>query len=196
MTSRNALLWVLGGAGLLWLASKSGTAGVVQDVTNTWESGVDTVQAAISGWASVQQGPVWVPVINQAENQFGIPANLLARMAYQESSFRPAYIDGTEDSSAGALGILQLMPQYFSTVRVPVPFSPADTVAQIQQAAQLLASLYQHYQDWGLAVGAYNDGQGNMDAYVAGTRALPQQTLNYVAQVLADVPIAGATIPA
>ncbi len=195
---KSGTVWMLlGGAGLAaWLLSQSNTgAGVVDDVTNTFQSGVDAVQAAVSGWANVQQGPVWVPVLNAAEQQYGIPPNLLARMAYQESSFRQEYIDGTKPSSAGALGILQLMPNYFASVRVPIPFSAAATAAQIQEAAQLLVSLYQRFADWGLAVGAYNDGAGNMASYVAGTRALPQQTLNYVSQVLADVPVPGATIP-
>lgn len=188
------VLYVAGGAGLLWLLSRNQT---VQDTAQSVvESGVDTVQAALSGWQAVQLGPQWIPVINTAENQMGLPPNLLARMAYQESHFRPEIIDGTRSSPAGALGILQLMPQYFNTVRVPVPFTPQDTGAQIQQAAQLLSSLYRHYQDWGLAVAAYNAGQGHVDGYVAGTRALPAETLNYVSQVLADVPVSGATIPA
>lgn len=187
------LLYVLGGAGVLWLLTRNQTVqGAVESVV---ESGVDTVQAAISGWQAVKQGPQWIPVINAAENQTGLPPNLLARMAYQESHFRPEIIDGTQASSAGALGILQLMPQYFASVRVPRPFSAADTAAQIQEAAQLLWNLYRHYQDWGLAVAAYNDGQGNVDAYVAGTRALPAETVSYVSQVLADVPLSGATMP-
>jgi soluble lytic murein transglycosylase-like protein len=154
------------------------------------------VTAAIAGWKNVQAGPTWVPVLNSAEQQFGIPPDLLARMAYQESHFRPEIIDGTKASPAGALGLMQLMPQYFNTVRVAVPFQPADTVAQIQQAAQLLVGLMNHFNDWTLAVAAYNDGQGNIDQYVAGTRALPAETSNYVADVLADVPLNGATLPA
>ena len=150
------------------------------------------MQAAVSGWASVKDGPLWVPVINAAENQQGIPPNLLARMAYQESHFRPEIIDGTKASSAGALGILQLMPQYFASVRVPRPFSQQDTAAQISEAAVELDRLYGVFQDWALAVAAYNDGQGNVNQYLAGNRALPPQTLTYVSDVLADVPVSGA----
>jgi soluble lytic murein transglycosylase-like protein len=50
--------------------------------------------------------------------------------------------------------------------------------------------------DWGLAVAAYNDGQGNVNKYLAGTRALPAETLAYVSDVLSDVPVSGATLPA
>lgn len=189
MTQRNTLLWVLGGAGVLWLLSQR------DQVAGAVEWGADTVQAAVSGWQTVKQGPQWVPVLNVAENQNGIPSNLLARVAYQESHFRPEIIDGSMPSSAGALGILQLMPHYFSTVRVPRPFSPQDTAAQIQQAADELARLYRHYQDWGLALAGYNDGQGNVDSYLAGNRDLPAKTVSYVSEVLADVPVSGASIP-
>jgi soluble lytic murein transglycosylase-like protein len=171
---------------LFWLLV-AGAAAVL-----LWQSQTigDAVTAATSGWQDVEQGPVWVPVINQAESVAGIPTNLLARMAYEESHFRPDIIDGTTASSAGALGILQLMPQYFSTVQVPVPFSSADTVAQITQAAQQLASLYAQFNDWTLAVAAYNAGAARVQAYLAGT-PLPTETQAYVADVTADVPVTG-----
>jgi soluble lytic murein transglycosylase-like protein len=152
----------------------------------------DAVNAELNGWQTVEQGPVWVPVINEAETAAGIPANLLARMAYQESHFRPDVISGETVSSAGALGILQLMPQYFSTVQVAIPFTAADTSAQISQAAQQLASLYTTFNDWTLAVAGYNAGAGTIQKYVAGAGSLPAETAAYVADVIADVPVSGA----
>jgi soluble lytic murein transglycosylase-like protein len=173
-------------------------------VTGAVQSGVEDVQAAVQGWKTVNQGPVWIPVINSAELQQGIPTDLLARIAYQESRFRPDVIEGTTASGPGALGIMQLMPKYFSTVRVPRPFTPSDTAAQIEQAAAELTRLFLHYQDWALALAGYNDGQHNVDLWVAGNlvgpdgtpRGLPNETTNYVTEILADVPLAGATTPA
>lgn len=184
-------LWIAGAGAVGWLLYSQRDT-----VTGAIESGVDTVQAAVSGWASVKDGPLWVPVINAAENLNSIPPNLLARMAYQESHFRPEIIDGSMASSAGALGILQLMPQYFASVRVPRPFSAQDTAAQISEAAGELSRLYGVFQDWAIAVAAYNDGQGNVNRYLAGTRPLPPATLSYVSDVLADVPVSGANLPA
>lgn len=175
---------------LVWLVVAGAVAALLWQSQNIG----DAVTADISGWASVQQGPVWVPVINQSEAANGIPANLLARMAYQESHFRPDVIDGSTPSSAGALGILQLMPQYFSTVQVPTPFTESDTVAQISQAAQQLASLYGQFDDWTLAVAAYNAGAGTVTAYINGTGSLPPETEAYVADVIADVPVPGALV--
>lgn len=186
MTRQQWLLLGLGGAILAYLYyNRSGVSGGIQ-------SGVEALTAATSGWQSVDEGPTWVPVINQTEAALGIPANLLARMAYQESHFRPDIISGVNASSAGALGILQLMPQYFSTVRRSVPFSASDTVDQINEAGQLLVSLYNHFQDWTLAIAAYNAGAGNVSKYLNGiTAQLPKQTQNYVADVIADVPVPG-----
>jgi len=156
------------------------------------ESAAESAQAVVMGWATVNEGPVWVPVINQTESAYGIPANLLARQAYQESRFRADVIDGTTASPAGALGILQLMPQYFSTVQVPTPFTAADTTSQITQAAQQMVALYNQFRDWGLALAGYNDGAGNVNAYLAGNRALPAETQQYVSEILADVPLPSA----
>lgn len=145
--------------------------------------------AALSGWKAVQQGPRWLSALNAAETRYGLPPDLLARVAYQESHFRPDIITGTKVSPAGALGLMQLEPAYFPSVRVQRPYSDSDTLAQIDEAARELQRLYGHFTDWQLSVAAYNDGQGNVDKYVAGTRPLPSETNTYVAQVFADVPV-------
>lgn len=183
MNRDDVLLLGLGGAIALWVIYNRSSVG------GTLESGAETVQAAVTGWASVNQGPVWVPVINIAEETHGLPANLLARQAYQESRFRQEIIDGTKASTAGALGILQLEPVYFTSVRVPIPFTTVDTQNQINEAAQEMVRLYNRYQDWGIALAAYNDGEGNVDKFLAGTHVLPTQTTDYVSQILTDVPL-------
>jgi peptidoglycan DL-endopeptidase CwlO len=137
-------------------------------------------------WKNAGAGPTWVPVLNQVEGQYGLPADLLARMAYQESSFRESVIRGTTASTAGALGILQLEPAYFSSVRVPKPFTDADVRAQIGQAAQQMQSLYSQFGDWSLALAAYNAGAGNVEKY--GGIPPFTETQNYVADITADVP--------
>lgn len=146
------------------------------------------VNYAMSAWMTSANAQKWSAALSQAENQYGLPSGLLSRIAYQESRFIQAVIDGTRASSAGALGMMQLMPQYFNTVQRPTPFSDADTLDQINQAAQLLASLYAHFGDWTAAVAAYNAGQGTIDHVLAGTANLPGQTADYIAQVSSDLP--------
>lgn len=140
----------------------------------------------VTSWKNVAEGSTWVPVLNAAEQQYGLPQDLLARVAYQESHFRESIIRGTQASPAGALGIMQLEPAYFSSVRVPVPFSDSDVRAQIDEAAQQLQSLYGEFGDWSLALAAYNAGAGNVRKY--GGIPPFTETQNYVAQITADVP--------
>lgn len=177
------LLAAAGGVAYLLYTNRAGVVSAAEDAE-------DTVTATLSGWKAVQHGPVWVPVINATEVANSLPTDLLARIAYQESHFRPEIINGSKASSAGALGIMQLMPQYFATVQRPTPFTTQDTVDQISEAGQLLAQLYRQFQNWTLAVAAYNWGAGNVNKFVAGNATPPSETVNYVSQILGDVPVA------
>src|SRR6185312_5080436 len=124
---KNQTLWLFGalaGAGALWLYSRtqSGQAASssAADFTASLGTSISEDFSAVGNtlglvaWKSVGEGSTWVPVLNQVEQQYGLPEDLLARVAYQESSFREGVIRGTTASSAGALGIMQLEPAYFS----------------------------------------------------------------------------------
>lgn len=129
-------------------------------------------------------GAAYLPELNAAEDDFGIPRDLLARVAFQECSWRAEVISGAVKSAAGAVGMMQLMPRFF-------PNAGLDWHQDIRTAAQLLQANYRRFNDWQLAVAAYNDGGGNIDQWVKGERALPQETEDYVADVCADVPVEG-----
>lgn len=176
--------------------TSTGSDGALSDIENEFETGVADVESAALGWAAVGQGPVWVPVINQVEITQGIPTNLLARMAYEESSFRQSVIDGTTASSAGAQGILQLEPASFPALRLTPPYSTQDTSDQISAAGAYLSQLYSEFGDWSQAVGAYNAGPGTMSNALSSGAALPAETINYVDQIFADVPVAAINLPA
>lgn len=148
--------------------------------------------AAVYAWEESANGKKWAPALAAAEKKYGLPAGMLSRQAYEESHFITSVIDGTYPSSAGALGILQMMPQYFSSVQVPIPFTDADTLAQIDQAAAYDAQLYREFGSWRLALAAYNAGPGSVQAAGGNIAALPQQTQTYVAQISADVPAVNA----
>lgn len=156
----------------------------------------------MTGWQFVGDGPIWMPALNAAEDRFGIPANLLARVAYEESTFRPGVINGVIPSSVGALGLMQLMPQFFASVRAEIPFSTINTRAQIAQSGELLSSLHQRFSDWQVALAAYNWGGGNVhheyakdaDKYILVD--MPDQTQKYVKEIIGDVPLMGALIGA
>lgn len=128
------------------------------------------------------EGPLWMPALNDAEARHKLPHNLLARIAYQESHFRSDIITGRVKSPVGAIGMMQLMPQFF-------PQAGVSVLADIETAADLLASLYRRFHDWQTAAAAYNFGGGNVEKVLKGERVLPLETKNYVAQVFADVPV-------
>jgi soluble lytic murein transglycosylase-like protein len=174
-----AWLWI--GAGILLLSAAGGGAAVV----------------AYAWWQQSENAKKWAPVIAAAEQANGLPTDLLARQAYAESAYAQDVIDGTRPSPAGALGILQLEPQYFDTVQRPIPFSDQDTVDQINQAAGQMASLYQQLSPlaastganpWALALAGYDAGAGAVKRY--GGIPPFSETQKYVASILADVPVA------
>ena len=138
----------------------------------------------MSDWKA--NGGQWLAHLANAELAYGLPQDLLARVAYQESHFREDIIRGLLVSSAGAMGMMQLMPRYFLSVRASIPYTDVDVIAQIDEAAAFLEHLHTQTQDWKLAVAAYNAGLGAVHKY--GGVPPFAQTQEYVAQVSADVP--------
>jgi soluble lytic murein transglycosylase-like protein len=155
---------------------------------------------ALAAWQRSANGQKWKPYLDAAGEKYGLPADLVARLSAQESIyFDQDVIDGTRPSPAGALGIMQLMPRYFSTVRRPVPFTDQDTIDQIDEGAQQLATLYRQLSPlaaqtgqniWALVLAGYNAGAQAVKN--AGGVPPYDETQNYVAKILADVPAAVA----
>ena len=120
------------------------------------------------------------PAIRDAELKQGLPAGLLARVVYQESRYRTDIITGEVVSSAGAVGIAQIVPRWHPTV------NPLDPVASIYYAASYLRTLYGQFGTWRLALAAYNFGPGN----VSSGKPWPDETLAYVSDIAGDVGLA------
>ncbi|HTS14440.1 MAG TPA: NlpC/P60 family protein [Candidatus Sulfotelmatobacter sp.] len=98
-----------------------------------------------------------VPLFESASARTGVPAALLAAVAKQESGFDPG-----AQSSAGAQGLMQLMPSTAAGLGVN-PFDPAQA---IDGAARLLAGSLQAYGgSVPLALAAYNAGGGAVARY-------------------------------
>jgi soluble lytic murein transglycosylase-like protein len=140
-------------------------------------------------WKQTANAQTYLPALNAAEEKYALPEDLLARLAYQESHFREDIVSGALKSPVGAVGLMQLMPQFF-------PGAGASWQADILTAAKYLANLHRQFQDWQLAIAAYNWGPGNVEKFIAGTRSLPAETQTYVSDVFGDVPIAGSILNA
>lgn len=136
-------------------------------------------------WKRAENADKYLPILNAAEDAYSIPRDLLARMAYQESHFRDDIVNGWIISSAGAVGLMQMLPQFF-------PVDLTDPVTAANTAAQYLRQLYTQFGSWKLAAAAYNWGPGNLQKYRAGLiSSMPTETSNYVSQIFGDLPNGG-----
>jgi len=121
--------------------------------------------------------PGGVPFAGQferASNKYGVDATLLAAVAKQESGFNPRAV-----SSAGAQGLMQLMPSTAAGLGVQNSFDPGQAV---DGAARLLRDLMREFGRTDLALAAYNAGPGAVHRY-DGIPPYPE-TRNYVTSVL------------
>ncbi len=146
---------------------------------------MDSVKALIPGAfeRSVTSGPgaKYYDRIEQIGAANGLPENLLSRVAFQESHFRDDIISGRKISSAGAVGMFQIIPKWHQNAR------PLDWQAAADYAAKYLARLYRMFGTWSQAVAAYNWGEGNLKK--SGLQNAPRETRNYYQQILADIGI-------
>lgn len=135
-------------------------------------------------WSDSKIPAQYLSAIRQAETAHGLPNNMLARLLWQESRYRPEIIDGRVRSPAGALGIAQFMPATAQEMGI----NPLDPYQAIPAAARYLAGLYRRFGAWDKALAAYNWGQGNVAR--RGLVSAPAETRNYYAQILGDLGLA------
>src|ERR1700722_9109853 len=103
----------------------------------------------------------------------GLPVEFFARVIWQESRFNAQAV-----SPKGARGIAQFMPQTADWRGLADPFDPIEA---LKNSASYLHDLQTKFGNLGLAAGGYNSGPGRVSAWLAGRRALPSETRNYVA---------------
>lgn len=125
--------------------------------------------------------------------QYGLPESVFLSLLYVESGLRHYDEKGRViTSSAGALGIGQLMPATAKALGV----DPRDPVANLEGAARYLRQQLDRFGDIERAVAAYNAGPGTV-AVVSeryGDRwrdYLPDETKDYLVKVLGGAPASG-----
>ena len=104
-----------------------------------------------------------------------LPVEFFARVIWQESRFNALAV-----SRKGAEGIAQFMPQTADWRGLLDPFDP---IAALSESASYLRELRERFGNLGLAAAGYNAGPGRVSEWLAGRRALPDETRNYVALV-------------
>lgn len=121
-------------------------------------------------------------IFADAEEKHNLPKGLLGRVAYQESRFRADIISGKTKSSAGAVGIMQIVPRWHPDV------DPLNVPEAVNYSAAYLARLHKKFGSWKRALAAYNWGQGNVQRYLAGENlTMPRETRNYVDEITRDI---------
>lgn len=111
----------------------------------------------------------YTPIITPLATQYGIPPSLALAIAAAESGTPGQLGTGNPNavSSSGAQGLFQVMPANDASLGISNPFDPQQNAAG---GLKLLQGYYQQYGDWNLALEAYNEGPGHLNAQLtAGT---------------------------
>lgn len=119
----------------------------------------------------VQHCPRYCHYIEKYGTEYDVPTNLITAVIHNESAFNPLAV-----SSKGAKGLMQLMDVNSQGID---PFIPEQN---IKAGTKLLAALINKYGDFGLALAAYNAGEGNVKKY--GGIPPFKETQHYVTKVL------------
>ena len=115
-------------------------------------------------------------VIKEAQ-RIGLDPSIAVHALYKETGNLKN--PETAKSSAGAIGVMQLMPKTAKELGVD-PLVPEDNV---RGGVMYLKKMYDKYQDPTLALAAYNAGPGRLDKALKsgqGISGLPRETQNYV----------------
>lgn len=127
-------------------------------------------------------------LITEASQRFGIPEHWIRAVLRAESAG-----DVRAISSAGAMGLMQVMPDTWAGLRVRHglgrnPYEPRDN---IMAGAAYLREMWDRYGNVAAMLAAYNAGPGRYDDHRATGRALPAETRAYVAAL---APILGGVV--
>ena len=117
--------------------------------------------------------------VAEASRRFGIPEAWIRSVMRVESAGEVGVT-----SSAGAMGLMQVMPQTYATMRARLGlgangYDPHDNIVA---GAAFLRDMHDRYGDAGF-LAAYNAGPARYEEFRAGGRALPSETILYVARL-------------
>ena len=136
---------------------------------------------ALAEWNAMAQ---WEPLIAESSRRFGVPESWIRSVMRAESGGL-TMLDGRRITSrAGAMGLMQMMPDTYDEMRRrhglgADPYNPQDNVLA---GAAYLREMYDRYGYPGFFA-AYNAGPERYDDYLVRGRALPQETLSYLAAI-------------
>lgn len=160
-------------------------------------------------WVTPAAGLQYENLFVSASKKHGLPAGLLSRLAFQESSYNPK----AHNKATNAQGMFQIVPKWHPTIK-----NPFDPVEAAPYAAGYLASLKRQFGTWDKALAGYNAGPGSLRSLIlapaaaagmdwlaylkkqaethpdAKVRAMRRETYNYVTRISTDAGIYPAGI--
>ena len=152
-------------------------------------AGLISIAITLSAGPAFGQAPAsystidhWQPFIAEASRRFGIPEAWICAVMVAESGGQ-AMLDGRPITShAGAMGLMQLMPETWAELRDRYglgmdPYYPRDNILA---GTAYLSELYARY-GYPNLFAAYNAGPARLDDHLANGRPLPDETLGYLA---------------
>lgn len=114
---------------------------------------------------------IYLPFVVAIACEFGLPARLLDAVIAQESGYNPKAI-----SPAGAMGMMQIMPNTARKLGVAFPWDP---IANMRAGARYLRDQKYRFGRMDLALAAYNAGPERKSLKAGYIPAIPE-TLGYV----------------
>ncbi len=139
---------------------------------NIKQTGIVTTNSLSSGSSYTGK---YSSEINKAASKYGVDPNLIAAIIQVESNFNP-----NASSSAGAQGLMQLMPATARSLGVTNSYNVEQNImGGTKYIAQQLKAFNNNLE---LALAAYNAGPGNVQKY----NGIPpfKETQNYIQKVL------------
>jgi hypothetical protein len=126
----------------------------------------------------------WGPYIAEAAQRFDVPELWVRQVMRQESGGRLYENGQLITSDAGAMGLMQVMPETYEELRQRYglgedPFDPHDNILA---GTAYIREMYDLYGSPGF-LAAYNAGPARLDDYLTRNRPLPDETRNYVARI-------------
>jgi membrane-bound lytic murein transglycosylase D len=174
--------------------------GVPIELNDAVRATIHLYRNGMRDWFSgaLSRGSQYLPAIREAFVAEGLPPEL-AYVALVESEFRARAVSG-----AKAKGFWQFMPatgRRFGLAQDSWVDERSDTEKATRAAAQYLRHLHDVFEDWNLALAAYNAGEGTVRRAIRrhGTsdfwelsraRALPRETRDYVPRIQAAILVA------
>ncbi len=109
---------------------------------------------------------VYSDFVESSSSSFGVPKKIVYAVIKTESDF-----DSTAQSSAGAIGLMQIAPATFEEISGKLGDSYEkgmmyDPETNIRYGTYYLSYLYRYFGDWNVVFAAYNAGMGTVSGWL------------------------------